>query len=566
MLQDNDANVITNVIHVLSELLIAKGGIKITQTMILTLLNRISEFSEWGLNTVLDLIARYTPESEEEMFSIMNLLDPVLRTASSAAVIGTFKCFMKFSVTYPELQPQVYQRSKPPILTLITSGNPEVQYAVLKHLQLMLQRKASQHVFNDEYRQFYVRYNEPAYIKHLKVDILPYLASEANARDIANELNEYVTDVDAELSKRAIASIAEIGMRIPSVTSDMTTQLVSLIDLDMPYVRNESMKRIANILRIYPHGRAIIIPLLSRCLKRVDDSEAKASLIWMLGEYGKEVMESPYLIETMIDNYEEENEILIKLHLLSASMKLFFKRPPEMQAMLGRLLKCAVNDTSHQDVHDRALLYYRLLSSNPNASASVFASFEESKSEAGIKGFAELGDVDKLNHIFDEFNTLAVIYDMPSQKFIEKNYQFSYKISHIEDYDPASAVVSTQTPAMSTSTATSAMLPSIATPGTGNPVASPIMSSYQDNNVNLLDMDDNSAATTSIPAVATSPQALPLKASLDLSPQQYQSLWLSLPDQFNGRLCCLASIPRSTGEIETILRQSYVSEVLFASL
>lgn len=35
------------------------------------------------------------------------------------------------------------------------------------------------------------------------------------------ELNEYVTDVDSELSKRAIIAIAEIGMRIPSVAGIM---------------------------------------------------------------------------------------------------------------------------------------------------------------------------------------------------------------------------------------------------------------------------------------------------------------------------------------------------------
>ena len=45
-------------------------------------------------------------------------------------------------------------------------------------------------------------------------------------------------------------------------------------------------------------------------------------------------------------------------------MKLFFKRPPEMQQMLGRLLDAVISDELHQDVHDRALLYYRLLKTN----------------------------------------------------------------------------------------------------------------------------------------------------------------------------------------------------------
>lgn len=426
MMQDADAHVITNVIYVLNEILISKGGIEINQTMILSLLNRISEFSEWGLNTVLDLVARYTPSNEDELFSIMNLLDPVLRTASSAAVISTFKCFMKFSSSNPELQPQIFSRSKPPILTLITGGNPEIQYAILKHLQIMLQRKAAKRVFDDEYRQFYVRYNEPPYVKHLKVDVLPLLAYESNARDIATELSEYVTDVDAELSKRAIAAIAEIGMRVPTSTADMTNQLVALMDLDMPYVRNEAMKNIANVLRVYPDGKSYIIPYISRCLRRVDDAEAKASLVWMLGEYGKEITEAPYMLETMIENYDEENSLVIKLHLLSSAMKMFFQRAPEMQAMLGRLLKSAINDSSHQDIHDRALLYVRLLTSDVQAAESMFKGLGNDYSQRGlnVKGFAELLDTEKLGVIFNEFNTLAVIYEKPSQRFIQKDFQF----------------------------------------------------------------------------------------------------------------------------------------------
>ena len=35
-----------------------------------------------------------------------------------------------------------------------------------------------------------------------------------------------------------------------------------------------------------------------------------------------------------------------------------------MQQMLGRLLDAVISDELHQDVHDRALLYYRLLKTN----------------------------------------------------------------------------------------------------------------------------------------------------------------------------------------------------------
>lgn len=64
MLQDADANVVSNVIHALNELQLSEGGLAASQPLVMGLLNRIVEFSEWGLNAVLDLVARYKPTSE----------------------------------------------------------------------------------------------------------------------------------------------------------------------------------------------------------------------------------------------------------------------------------------------------------------------------------------------------------------------------------------------------------------------------------------------------------------------------------------------------------------------
>ena len=48
----------------------------------------------------------------------------------------------------------------------------------------------------------------------------------------------------------------------------------------------------------------------------------------------------------------------VRLAALTAAAQLFFKRPPESQRLLGAVLACGLAD-QHQDVHDRALLYYR---------------------------------------------------------------------------------------------------------------------------------------------------------------------------------------------------------------
>lgn len=148
--------------------------------------------------------------------------------------------------------------------------------------------------------------------------------------------------------------------------------LVSFLLSHSPYVRSQAASVLVNVVRLNPSLNIMVLPYLSRMLKRVDDAAARASLVWMIGEYADSIVEAPYMLEQIINNYEEEQSVLIKLQLLTASMKVFFKRPPEMHAMLGRLFACALNETNNQDLHDRALLYYRLLSSNVNTAEAVF--------------------------------------------------------------------------------------------------------------------------------------------------------------------------------------------------
>ena len=58
--------------------------------------------------------------------------------------------------------------------------------------------------FQPDYRNFYIRYDEPSPVKHVKVHLLAELASDQSADDVMAELKEYAADVDADLAKAAI--------------------------------------------------------------------------------------------------------------------------------------------------------------------------------------------------------------------------------------------------------------------------------------------------------------------------------------------------------------------------
>jgi hypothetical protein len=92
--------------------------------------------------------------------------------------------------------------------------------------------------------------------------------------------------------------------------------------------------------------------------------------------------------------------------------------------MLGSLLTTDLNDTSNQDVHDRALLYYRLLNApGGNGVATTRALFDRTALPVSVSGFSEGVDSELVASVMSEFNTLAVVYGKPSIQFIEEPYQ-----------------------------------------------------------------------------------------------------------------------------------------------
>jgi AP-4 complex subunit beta-1 len=71
MILDKDVNVVINCITALNEILENKNGLKVTKKMVHYLLNRLREYSEWQICTVLNLLLKYTPQDANEIFDIM---------------------------------------------------------------------------------------------------------------------------------------------------------------------------------------------------------------------------------------------------------------------------------------------------------------------------------------------------------------------------------------------------------------------------------------------------------------------------------------------------------------
>jgi AP-1 complex subunit beta-1 len=120
-----------------------------------------------------------------------------------------------------------------------------------------------------------------------------------------------------------------------------------------------------DIFRRYPNQYESIIGTLCENLDTLDEPEAKASMIWIIGEYAERIDNADELLETFLETFPEEVSS-VQLQLLTATVKLFLKKPTERpQQMIQLVLSNATQETDNPDLRDRAYIYWRLLSSDP---------------------------------------------------------------------------------------------------------------------------------------------------------------------------------------------------------
>jgi len=114
---------------------------------------------------------------------------------------------------------------------------------------------------------------------------------------------------------------------------------------------------------------------------------------------------------------------------------------------LGQVLAKACNLQENPDLHDRALLYYRLLRTDVKEAAKIVQT-----PIFPITSFAEDESFQIMERVFQEFNTLSVVYGKPAETFIkEKSGQFERpaaqpKISHTNQDNVAPRVRIVPTP------------------------------------------------------------------------------------------------------------------------
>merc|ERR1719253_189812 len=349
------------------------------------------------------------------------------------------------------------------------------------------------------------------------------------------------------LAVRSMGAIALHDSGGKGAVESIARRLVEMLDLQgIPHVSSEAATALAGLVRCHPSIITVVSAPLPRAVRYITEPMGKASVIFLLGEYGESIPEAPYALERVIDTYDNITDDGVKTALLSATVKLFFQRPPEVQEMLGKIMKKATEDVSSQDLHDRALFYYRLLRSSPdpNLTKTIIASNSMTMS---TDQFAEEDDSELRAALMDEFNTLCTVYRCKAENFIEAENIVKF-VKMPKDHPLPREAAAAPVPDLGVNTITDQLGgSSIADPSVPDPtVAAPPPPSGE---VDLLGFGDDALTQISPPAPsAHSLQSLSLKSDVSLSGEEYQGKWGAVPDT---EAVVISALPMRSGPAST---------------
>ncbi|KAF2173378.1 hypothetical protein M409DRAFT_61818 [Zasmidium cellare ATCC 36951] len=480
MIGDSNPMVVANSVTALAEITETSPetrALQVTPQTLKKMLLALNECTEWGRITILTTLADYKAIDTKESEHICERVSPQFQHVNPAVVLAAVKAvFIHMQhIENTQLHATYLKKMSPPLVTLVSS-QPEVQYVALRNIDLLLQKQPG--ILDKEMRVFFCKYNDPPYLKLQKLEIMVRIANAQNVDQLLAELKEYALEVDMDFVRKAIRAIGQVAIKIEDCAEKAVNVLLELINSKVGYVVQEVIVVIKDIFRKYP-GYEGIIPTLCQCIDDLDEPNARGSLIWIVGEYAEKISNAGDILAGFVDGFNEEFT-QTQLQILTAVIKLFLKKPDQSQGLVQKVLQAATAENDNPDVRDRAYVYWRLLSADPNAAKNIVLA-----QRPQINSTIPVLPGPLLDKLLPNLSTLSSVYHKPPSAFLGQGRSSALQEEAIEE---------AKQNARENPIAAAAVSAAVA--GTSAP-------QLQNNAENLLDIDFDGAAPASLSKAPT---------------------------------------------------------------
>lgn len=98
----------------------------------------------------------------------------------------------------------------------------------MRNINFILQKQA--HIFEQNVRVFFCKFNDPVYVKLEKIDILVKVVDEKTADVILAELKEYSGEIDSEIVRKSVRAIGQIILKVDKASKKAVEIIAEIIN------------------------------------------------------------------------------------------------------------------------------------------------------------------------------------------------------------------------------------------------------------------------------------------------------------------------------------------------
>lgn len=306
-------------------------------------------------------------ELDEDHRLLLRSSIPLLKSRNSAVVLAVATLHY-YCGTYSVATSTLIGKS----LVRIMRSQREIQFVVLSVIASMAASRPD--MFRPFLQDFFVRATDPAYARKLKLEIMTALVTDDNVSVILREFQAYVRHVDKSFVTTTVRALGRVADAMPSVAERCLSGLMRLVRSSNEQVVAESVVVIRQLLQqqAIEKDRLRVVRSLAAMMVagRVTSASARASIVWMLGEFNDEGQATTCAAESLrllAKNFADE-ATEVRIQLLNLAVKLALREPQKrpIQLLLQYVIELCKFDPEY-DVRDRA----RLIRASLSGDASI---------------------------------------------------------------------------------------------------------------------------------------------------------------------------------------------------
>lgn len=250
-------------------------------------------------------LSSFTATIDPDLNLLLKACEQLLSSRNSSVVVAASSCLVYLG------QKEHVRETVGPLLALMR-GSPELQQIALPNIVLVALKHAD--LFVTHASHFLINGRDTAQIWRLKIEMLTLIFPHAHLHLktlILNELDDFSHSSDIEQTQEAVRAIGRCAQYDEKSSSRCFKVLLNQITSFDNVLVSEVLTVMRHLIQRDPEAHRKTVVRLARNLDRTTSPEARATIIWLVGEFAdldRDNNIAPDVLRILIRSFADESE------------------------------------------------------------------------------------------------------------------------------------------------------------------------------------------------------------------------------------------------------------------